>query len=136
MKKYLAFAATLSLITLSFTLVKPFNDSKKQKNSKEKTTQALAKPTCTCGTPTNLQGSYSGGVATLSWNSVSGAVNYSVGGYYSCSPIPPTFNFCEAGTSIMFSAPCGGTFQVTANCNGTHCTDATCSGSPSGPGTF
>lgn len=127
----------MSLLMLSFKPLNPNDNVIKRKHLNSKLNKTLVKSTCNCDVPTGLSGSVNGGVATLRWNTVSGAVSYSVGGYYSCFPTPPTFNVCATANSVSFPVPCGGTFRVTANCDGGGvCLNATCSGSPSNPATF
>lgn len=123
----------MSLLMLSFKPLNPNDNVIKRNHAKAKPAKSYVKPTCNCGTPT-ASGSQSGGIATLSWTPVTGAVSYSVGGYYSCGG---TFTVCATSTSVSFPVQCGGTFRVTANCDGGgNCLNATCSGSPSNPATF
>lgn len=129
-KKLLSISGLILLlfISISFVLEPP------KKTDKDHIVSVLKKAsvihnTCNCSTPTNVSAIRSGGIVTLTWNAVSGAVTYSVGGYASCSVTG--FSYCATTNSIAFSSSCSVTVRVTANCNGTTCLNATCSSSPS-----
>lgn len=125
----------MSLIFISFKSSDPNDNIIKRNRSNKKTSKIFVKPTCNCGQVGLVTVVNSGGYANLSWTPVSGAVSYSVGGYYNCGG---TFLICSTSSNASIPITCGGgTFRITANCDGNgSCGSATCSGLPSAPGTF
>lgn len=90
---------------------------------------AVTKSTCSCSTPGGIVAIRSGGFVTVTWNSVPGAMSYSIGGYYSCDG---GFQYCSTTTSVVFPASCFVTLRVSANCDVTNCMNSQCYSAPSG----
>ena len=91
----------------------------------------IYKTACSCSTPTNVIAIRSGGNVTVTWDPVSGAMSYSVGGYYSCGG---SFNnLCTTTNSIVFPSSCFVTLRVYTNCDVANCTNPQCYSAPSGP---
>jgi hypothetical protein len=135
MKKYFFLLTFMSLILLSFKSSDPNDNIIKRNRSKAKTSKTFVKPSCNCGQVTNIVVTHTGSYANVTWTSVSGAVSYSVGGYYSCSGMP--FMICASTNSASIPQGCGGTFRITSNCDGNGaCGNVTCSGIPSAAATF
>ncbi|MDX2045347.1 MAG: hypothetical protein SFU87_01085 [Chitinophagaceae bacterium] len=132
MKRHLFFAASLIAITIAFSFIINDNSPLKLSEYNKKVSKLYSKDPCSCNTPTVLSVNYSGSYVTITWSSVSGAAEYSWGGYYSGGS---GFSGCTSGTSATFLTSGGGTFRVRAICEGT-CTSATCSSSPSNPPTI
>jgi hypothetical protein len=119
MKKILlATTIVILLVTmLSFVFVIPKNTDAVMRKPINKT--IINKKTCSCSTPTNIVATRSGGVVTVTWNAVPGAMSYTVGGYLSCDG--HFDNLCTTTNSIMFSASCFVTLRVTSYCDVTNC---------------
>jgi hypothetical protein len=133
MKKYLSLTALIAvvLISMSFLLLPSKKTDKHHKLATVKT-PPVKKPVCNCAIPTITSAVRSGGFVTVKWTATTGAVNYSLGGYYSC--LPYGFSYCVgATTQYTFPSSCWVTVRVNALCNGSNCTNVTCSSGPSAP---
>lgn len=132
MRKYFILIPLITMVLAAMAFAPKDAGKTPKAHPKPAPAKEVAKKPCSCGTPTITSAVRSGGFVHVTWTAVSGAVNYSLGGYRS-SCMPATFVYCVSGTSYDVPSSCFITTRVTANCNGTSCTDATCSGSPSLP---
>jgi hypothetical protein len=132
MKKYFLLTTLIAviLISMSFILIPSKKTDKHPKLATVKTTP-VKKPVCNCGTPTITSAVRSGGLVTVKWTAVPGAVSYSLGGYYSC--LTYGFNYCAGTNSYTFSSSCWVTVRVVTVCGGSNCNNSTCNSNPSAP---
>lgn len=111
------------LLSSSFVYIHDGKNGKEKKKTEKETTVLQ----CSCSTPIGLNTTIVGSNVILSWSSVSGAICYSYGGYYTNDG---GFSGNTSGTSVTIPRNGGGTWQVRAICAGS-CANPTCSGTPS-----